>query len=193
MIIGDPALIALESEITRALPVEDRFRALGFFVLHVGGKLYGVREPSATLLECSINEVEERIKRQGTHFVPFVREPAGKIADAFRDAIYAPDQEEKEFFGYPFDVFESMIYKSHMIWAPDGDEAFDDRSYVLQFDTGSEVRIIAFRSKSDSYHHDPATLSDVWIGRDQFYGILGKWRAEFANQWSLVSKIPAAT
>ena len=32
-----------------------------------------------------------------------------------------------------------------LVSAPDGDEAFDDGSYVLQFDVGDRVRLIAFK------------------------------------------------
>ena len=46
------------------------------------------------------------------------------------------------------------------MWAPDGDEPFDDASYVLQFDVKDRVRLIAFKS-SEGYLHDPATLSDA--------------------------------
>jgi hypothetical protein len=83
----------------------------------------------------SFYEVDRRLARRGTHTAPFATEHnAGKIANAFRDAIYAPDQENKQFFGVSQSEFSDIVYSKNLMWAPDGDEAFDDGSYVLQFD-----------------------------------------------------------
>ncbi len=41
-----------------------------------------------------------------------------------------------------------MVWDSKLMWAPDGDEAFDDGSYVLQIDSGSLVRLIGFKGTS---------------------------------------------
>jgi hypothetical protein len=37
------------------------FRALGFFVIDVGGRGYGVRSPNATMLACSFDQVKKHI------------------------------------------------------------------------------------------------------------------------------------
>ena len=52
MIIGDPKVFAIESCISIAYE-ELGARALGFFVIHIGGRCYGVREPDATWLACT--------------------------------------------------------------------------------------------------------------------------------------------
>lgn len=97
MICGDPLRFAIESEISHAYP-DLGSRALGFFVLHVGGLSYGVRAPDATLLACSLDDVETLIAERGLRRTPFVEGVhGGVIADAFRDAIYTPDQEESFF------------------------------------------------------------------------------------------------
>jgi hypothetical protein len=44
-----------------------------------------------------------------------------------------------------------MIYSRHILWAPDGDAAFDDGSYILQFDVDERVRLIAFKGRQDTY------------------------------------------
>jgi hypothetical protein len=90
--IGSPSVLAVESSITRAY---ERLscRALGFFVIHVGGRCYGGRSVDATMMACSFDEVESRIALRGSHSVPFASEPdAGKIADRFRSALYAEKQ-----------------------------------------------------------------------------------------------------
>src|SRR5260221_14792458 len=122
MIGGDPSIFAIESGITQAY---DRlsFLALGFFVIHVGGRRYGVDEPDATMLGCSFDEVERRIARRGGHQAPFGEMNAGQIADAFRNAIYA-EQQEDSYFGLPLSDFCEVIHSKHLDWAPDGDAAF---------------------------------------------------------------------
>ncbi|MBP9903781.1 MAG: hypothetical protein KBH45_20195, partial [Verrucomicrobia bacterium] len=131
MLIGDPSEFAIESSISIAYE-ELGARALGSFVIHIGGRCYGVREPDASWMACSFGAVEDRIAKRGAHTAPFATEPdAGKIADAYRDAIYATDQENEEFFGLPHSEFRDCFYSKPLVWAPDGDEAFDDWSYVL--------------------------------------------------------------
>jgi hypothetical protein len=182
MMIGNPAIFAIESEISRAYE-RLGFRALGFFVLHVGGHRYGVYEPQATMLANSFDVVQARIAFRGKHVAPFATEPdAGAVADAFRNAIYADEQEES-FFGVPLAKFCNLVHqKSHLVWAPDGDEAFDDGSYVLQFDVDSRVRLIAFKSDED-YRHAPSSLSNVWLPADDFYNVLQKWHNAFEAEW----------
>jgi hypothetical protein len=189
MIIGDPASFAIESGISIAYE-ELGAVALGFFVIHIGGRCYGVHEPDATWLACSFNEVEERISRRGSHTAPFAVEPdAGKIADAYRDAVFAADQETNIFFGISQLEFSSRFHSQKFVWAPDGDEAFDDGSYALQFDVGDRVRLIGFKSDPGGYHHNPATLRDVWLETDKFYGILQSWRDAFKSEWMAAPKL----
>jgi len=189
MIIGTPSTFAIESRIAQAYE-RLSFRALGFFVLHLRGERYGVLAPDATMLACSLGEVEDRLARRGSHTAAFASEAdGGKIADAFRDAIYAPDQEDKSFFGIPQPEFSEFLHGNHLIWAPDGDEAFDDGSYVLHFDVGDRVRLIAFRCGED-HHHDPQTLRDVWLPASDYYGIIHQWRNAFIAEWQAAPKIP---
>jgi len=97
MLVGDSKLFAIESGTTKAYE-RLSFRALGYFVIHIAGLRYGVLAPDATMLACSFDEVERRIARRGRHTAPFASQiDGGKIADAYRDAIYAPDQEANHF------------------------------------------------------------------------------------------------
>jgi hypothetical protein len=185
LIIGNPSGLAIESNITRAYQ-RVSFRALGFFIIYVGGRCYGKRSPDSTMLACSYDEVERRIAMRGGHTVPFANESdAGKIADAFRDAIYAERQKES-YFGVPLTEFADVIQSKRIVWAPDGDEAFDDGSYVLQFDVRDRVRLIAFKSEGSGY--DPATLSDVWLSGDDFYNVLQRWHDAFEAEWESMPK-----
>jgi hypothetical protein len=207
MLIGDPAVFAIESQISIAYE-NLSFRALGFFALHIGGCCYGVREPDATMLACPFGEVGRRLSQRGSYTAPFATEPdAGGIADALYDAAHAPDQETELFFGIPQSEFTRYFWTDKCDWNP-GDEAFDDGSGVLQFDVANGVRLIGYRLKRSEqdyphdpaiqsayawefhrYQHDPATLSDVWLDSDTFYEILRRWRDAFEREWSDSAKV----
>ena len=181
MIVGDPSVFALESGITYAYE-RLSFIALGFFLIHIGGRRCGVNEPDATMLANSFGEVEDRIARRGRHVAPFALElDAGKIADAFCSGVYA-DEHHDSYFGISWSEFRDLFYSNHLMWAPDGDAAFDDGSFVLHFDVGDRVRLIGFKFSAD-YRYVPDTLSDQWLGADEFYEVLRQWHAAFEAEW----------
>lgn len=188
MLIGRPEIFAIESGITVAYESLGML-AWGYFAIHVGGRVYGVREPDATLLACSFGGVGDRLAACGRHTAPFSTEPdAAEIANAFRSAIYAEEQEDS-YFGLSLSDFSnyfSMQFQN-LVWAPDGDEAFDDSSYVLQFDVQDRVRLIAFKCTPDS-RHDPLTLADVWLPADVFYLTLAEWHEAFDREWRAAPK-----
>jgi hypothetical protein len=186
MIIGDPHTFAIESLITEAY-ARTSLRALGCFVIHVGGNRYGVYEPKASMLANSFDEVEKRIARRGKHSASFADElEGGKIADAFRDGIYG-DNPKDNYLGLPLGQFQDAIYSAHLLWTPDGDEAFDDGSYILQFDIGDRARLIAFKC-GNSGLSDPLSLRDAWITADRYYQTLGDWRDAFESEWAALPK-----
>lgn len=192
MIIGNPSICALESEITVAYESESLL-ALGYFVIHINGRCYGKRERDSTMLGCSYYAVEARAANRGRHTAPFAGDAnAGDIADAVSNAIFADDAQES-YFGIPYSVFVKMFYTQSVdrMWAPDGDKAFDDGSRVLQFDVGDRVRLIAFRCGTQSgreYLHDPDTLAEVWLEADEFYAILQQWHSAFASERATMLK-----
>ncbi len=147
------------------------------------------------MLACSVDEVKKRIAGRGRHVAPFASErDAGKIADTFRKALYGEDEDrEGPYLGIPFAEFNGYFDResADLMWAPDGDEAFDDGSYVLQFDVPDRVRVIAFKSRAGNVH-DAATLSDVWLPADDFYGVLAQWREAFEREWTIRPKISQA-
>ena len=185
MLVGDPAVFAIESGITKAYK-RLGFRALGYFLIYIGGICYGRRSPDSTMLACSFDEVGRRLHSRGRHVAPFASEKAGAIASAFRNAVYEEEQMES-YFGIALPVFKEMMYSKEIVWAPDGDEAFDDGSYVLQFDLHDRVRLIGFKStKSGSY--DSATLRDVYLSTNEFYACLRNWKDAFEHEWASLPK-----
>lgn len=88
MIVGDCRIFAIESGITEAVESLSQL-ALGYFVIHVGGRAFGVRQPDASMLGFSFNEVERRLQRRGTHVPPIPLDvPATDVATAYLDAFY---------------------------------------------------------------------------------------------------------
>jgi len=186
MIVGNPSTFAIESQITQAF---ERLgsRALGSFTILIEGFRYGVYEPDATLLAVSFDEVQRRITRRGSHITPFTDAEAGVIADAYRAAVYG-EQYGSSYPGISLEDFAFSVFSSRITWAPDGDEAFDDGSYVLQFDADTRVRLIGFRTRPDG-RYDSSTLKDVWLEGEQFYGVLHRWHASFLAEWESFSKV----
>lgn len=182
MIVGNPSSLAIESSVTEAYESMGQ-RALGFFVLHVGGKCYGVRSPTATLLACSFDAVQRRIERRGQHRMQLGGEPdAMKIADAVRAAFYDEDRQQEQFFGMSASELCDELHMHEILWAPDGDAAFDDGGHVLQFDQGESIRLIAF--KNAATHQDFVdSVVESWLSSEQFYATLADWRSHFESEW----------
>jgi hypothetical protein len=191
MIVGNPSLLAIQSELTIAF-ARTSFLGLGYFALHVGNLCYGVRTPDATMLACSFEAVTKRIKERGRHQVSFATmSEAGQIADAVRLALYAESEADSRYLGLEQQEFSDSIYENDLLWAPDGDEAFDDGSYVLQFDIGEHVRVIAFKCV-EGFLHDPKTLRDVWLSANDYYEVLLQWRDVFHAAWVAAPKVPSS-
>lgn len=179
MIIGNKSKFAIESIITEAYE-RLSFRALGYFVIHIDSTKYGIDLPDATLLACSFDEVENRLLRRGSHTAPFDKEPnANSIADAVCASIYFEEQKDECFFGIPRANFYNIIVSNKLIWAPDGDEAFDDGSHILQFDIENQVRLIGFNRDGSKVNN----LTDIWLDADEFYTILQHWHDTFKSEW----------
>ena len=191
MIIGNPSVFAIESMITTAYSTLS-FRALGFFVIHVQGIQYGVREPDASMLACSIDEVASRIADRGKHTASFASEvDPHNIAKTYYERFYGSGVADNN-FGISDDEFEKQILSHEIVWIPDGDAAFDDGTHVLHFDVDNSVRLIAFKSASN-IEYDLPSLRDIWLPADVFYEILETWHSEFYREWLFLDKADSET
>lgn len=182
MIIGNTNTFAIESEIGRAYS-RLSLRALGFFNIHISGMRYGLKAEDASLLACSFDAVGRRILHSGKHVATFSRasDPI-EIANAFRTAFYG-DKSEASYLGVPSDDFVNEFESGELVWAPDGDSAFDDGSYILQFDFDDQVRIIGFKSDLGVLC-SPETLKDIWLPSQEYYEILQIWHEKFLEEWN---------
>jgi len=172
--VGNPASFAIEAGISQALERESQF-ALGYFVIRVSGRAFGVKAPDATCLGCSFGEVARRIRERGRHVAPFAGAAARTIVDAHcRTAYDLVDREHEAFLGMSSDNFQSLMLANHIVWAPDGDEAFDDGGNVLQFDVDSKVRLIAFMNTNDRAER-AASVTEQWLDAGVYYSVLEEW------------------
>lgn len=185
MTAGDTSTFAIESEVTRAFQ-KPSWRGLGFFVIHVAGHTYGIKSAGQSMLACSFDEVGTRISVRGKHEAPFAEAAAIDIANAYTSAVYLDKSEDETYFGLSEAEFTKILYSNSLVWAPDGDEAFDDGSYVLQFDVGDRVRLIAFKRPEPLV--DPASVREVWLSSDTFYSALCEWRDAFMAEWESLPK-----
>jgi hypothetical protein len=185
MIVGQTSTFGIESEITQAF-AKPSLLGLGFFVIHIMGRCYGVKSPDATMLAVSFDEVGRRISGRGKHKAPFDEAAATDIAIAFTRAVYLDHGDDDTYFGMNELRFTEIINANRLVWAPDGDEAFDDGSYVLQFDVVDRVRLVAFNRPHSLV--DPASVKEAWLAADSFYDILGQWRERFTAEWESLPK-----
>ena len=182
MLVGDINILAIESDITHVYSSLGQ-RGLGFFVVWVGGKRYGVYSPEATLLACSYDEVSNRIARRRQHVVPFLDcEDALSIAEAYLQCTYYDDQNEGNSFRLTCPQLQSAFSVARPVWAPDGDEAFDDGSHILHFDQSENVRLIAFKNSRNN-SEVAASLSEVTLTANTLYSVLREWRGRFEADW----------
>lgn len=185
MTVGDTSTFALESEYTAASRGPS-WRGLGFFVIHVGGQGYGIKSPGQSMLACSFDEVRRRITERDTHRAPFAEAAAIDIANAYTSAVYLDSKGNQNYFGMSESQFTKTLSSNSPVWAPHGDEAFDGGSYVLQFDVGDRVQLIAFK-RPDSLV-DPVCVREIWISSDAFYDVLREWRDTFLAEWESLPK-----
>jgi hypothetical protein len=187
MIVGDPSCFALESEITYAYGRISQ-RALGYFVIHVGGRCFGIRTWDATMLATAFDGVARKIAMRGSHNAPSIStEESETLATAFSRAIYVEHEPDELFFGMRDADFISLLHSANLDWTADGDEGFDDGSCVLQFDIGEEVRLIAF-SRATNPILDSERLREVWLPAENFYAILQNWHDRFLEEWASFPK-----
>jgi Immunity protein 42 len=180
--VGNPAIFALESHINVRYESLSQ-RALGFFVIHVNSLSFGIRSPEATLLACSFDSVQRRTNHRGQHVASFGPDAdAMQLANAVIDSTYYEQNKNHKFFDISANEFVNTLAKNELLWAPDGDEAFDDGSHVLHFDVGDMVRLIAFKNPIN-FQHGISTLTEVWLKSVDFYNILNEWMHKFELEW----------
>ena len=141
------------------------------------------------MLANAFDDVGKRIAGLGSHDAPTISgAEAETLAKAFSRSIYVDHEEDELSLGMRDSHFKELVYSNGLVWAPDGDEGFDDGSCVLQFDVRDKVRLIGF-SRATNPVLDPERLRDVWLPQGDFYGILQNWHKCFSDEWTSLPKL----
>jgi len=141
------------------------------------------------MMATAFGGVGKRISERGSHKLAFAMDAdAEEIALAYRRAVYADCSASELFFGMTAPQFERSMHSNELVWAPDGDEGFDDGSYVFQFEEEDHVRLIAFQS-TEGFSINTDSLREVWLPTDDFYEILQRWHDSFMNEWKSLPKV----
>lgn len=185
MIIGDASIFAISSSVTAVYSVSD-MKVLGSFCFHVGGTSYGVQHPRATMLACSVEAIQARIARRGAHVSSFSSHRAAHIAKLYLAGLYGVHYGGEGGLQAEAQSFALESQRAHWVMAPDGDEAFDDGSHVLQFDLHKKVRLIAFRNE-DGLDAMLDSISEAEMEEELFYSILRDWSSSFRSECERVA------
>ncbi len=180
IIFGNPSRFAIESDISKIYSTRS-LMALGYFVIYVCGMMYGVKKSDATALACSYHEVLRRLQQRNSHKLPSSHHMnCLELAMKLHDMEYGDHEVELLDSCTETDAdLRKALHANHVLWAPDGDEAFDDGSFVLHIDTDSEVRLIAYRVMESKYEVDKQSVSEIYMPAEEFYSILSQWTEAF--------------
>jgi hypothetical protein len=187
MIIGDE-YFSIESRISSAY-ANKGILGIGYFVINIKGRAFGVKENDATCLACSFDAVNERIKNRGKHTGPndFILQDALSIAKIVRYSLFSKETSDNHECNNFREKTAGEIYKNKLLWAPDGDAAFDDRSNILQFDIDGMVRLVGYKCMQAN-EIDVDSIRDLYLDADCYYTTLKDWSEKFFNEWNMMEK-----
>jgi hypothetical protein len=130
-----------------------------------------------------------RLAMCGSHTAPFSNHPDSiSLADAYYNGFYNETEEGELLIGLDRDEFINILCSKKIVWAPDGDGAFDDGSHILQFDFGTQVRLIGFRA-NDECEVERSSIAEIWVDAHEYYSVLSSWLGWFDREGSASSKI----
>lgn len=140
-------------------------------------------DADATCLACSFDEVASRIGRRGKHTASFGSIDARAIAIGVRESLYAHVKDDYlTTLGLTRESAANELIAHRFLWAPDGDAAFDDGSFVVQMDLNEAVRLVAFKSVEGS-ETSVSEIRDLTMPGSRFYEILQDWHRAFECEW----------
>ena len=181
MLIGNESRFAIDSQLSEKNLSHSQI-GIGYFNIILANHRFGIHEIDATVLGCSYKNVVNCLQMRNKHVAPFseINDPHC-IAKNLRDVLYINGDKGGPVFGLSRRSVINLVYKNKLLFAPDGDEAFDDGSYVIHFDIGPEVRLIGFMSGNGEFYEE-STLVDVRLSANEFYGIIESWRLGFEKE-----------
>jgi len=179
---------AIKSFISSAY-INESIMAIGYFLIEIKGVTYGVKKDDATALGNSYGAVIHRLELEGKHIAPteLIILPSLELAQTTYNSLYGRlDKQGSWEYDISCEKLADTIYGNNLIWAPDGDEAFDDGSFVFQFDIDDKtVRLIGYGTNDDYSVH---TVRDLIISSDEYYSTLKEWSDGFYMEWQSFEK-----
>ncbi|MBB3743092.1 hypothetical protein FHX10_002585 [Rhizobium sp. BK591] len=176
MIFGNKEHFAIESGVSKFLKSKNQM-AIGFFNIYINSFQYGVRKEDASILGSSYYEVKNRIKDTGKHGFSKLLS-AAEIIHIFQYESYGIGSRVDDLIAHQDGKLLQEIIDNKIVWAPDGDAAFDDGGHVFQIDEGKMVRIIGFINDIPAKN-----TSEIRIEAVKFYKILQDWSDFFYKDW----------
>jgi hypothetical protein len=182
-IFGNPDQFAFEFGIFQAFNSAS-IPANGHAIIHVNGMSYGRDDPEASSLGYIYGDVEYRLSCPGGRVIrQWDGASAEQIARSYVAAFHTSEGENTELH-LSRDEFIALVNKQRLGWASSGEEAWDDGSVVLQFDVGTRVRLVAFKTdyvdSKTTYH----TFTERYVESAEFYQVLSEWKAAFDAEWN---------
>lgn len=180
---GNRSIFGIESGVFEFIENPNQL-GIGYFIIQMDGKEFGVKKERATILGNSYWEIKARLARKGRHTISFGEvASAAAISCSIANIIYNRHFKSEILNAEEIDELVRKLYENDLVWAPDGDSAFDDGSHIIQIDCENYVRLICFNNDET----EDATLNsivDLKISSLEYYGILADWRAQFSQNWT---------
>ncbi|MCA9290144.1 MAG: hypothetical protein KDA25_03385 [Phycisphaerales bacterium] len=141
--------------------------AFGRFRLWIRGQSFGCPGDSSSCFAPSGESLRQRWRQRGQHHADWVdrERPLAALREVHELVYLLTDDDLAERGLQPNRVAEAV----NLMMAPDGSEAFDDGSLVIQWDTDDQV-IVAGTIVTDEGVDDSIAL--IALANNEFYGII---------------------
>lgn len=188
MLIGNKNTFAIEWQITTAYS-NPSLLGLGFYSVFVGNRLFGIQGDEATLLACSYDAVLTRIRNRGKHRDDRLdAESPQKILGGYCCAMFGDSDAYDRISDMSAEDFTAAINSTGILFAPDGDQAFDDGSIILHLDRVDSVILVAGKSTKACGVIDEGSVVQVSLEADYFYGCLAEWKMAVDKEMGSMAK-----
>lgn len=120
LVVGDVAICQNRK------PIEQQIKIGSMPYDQLRGHVYGVKDADAIMLANSPAEIEHLIRKRSSHTAAFEAGDAEEIVSAYLVPEYEEEVPGEKFVELSRKQFNEAIFAADLLWAPDGDAAFDD-------------------------------------------------------------------
>lgn len=172
MIIGDKQIFAIDFKIYT--PIDNFFIGDGYFLVYIDGFEYGIKKSNATVfgsIEWELKtEFMNHVNNENLELCGFSRQ---NICDVYYDKHY------REINDFSIDDYEAISKtleespKSIKEWSLE--TAFDDGSFVLQYNTKNEICLLGFKTYEYEKIKD---IHSACISKEYYINVLNTFFSE---------------